>query len=184
MIRVCRICISLSQSTWNLSFTLKRRTGHQSTRLDAFFFFCSWPDDYRVGLTKQILININVVNTGENAYDTKCLIQLPVGVEYVSSNSSSKVINRQGCSFRSFPNCLQINLYCNLLKQSDRIVVCHLGNPFPANTNVNSLGILMWALEFDECSLSDQVSLQLNTAVNDYSSILADPLMFSINVTR
>ncbi len=51
----------------------------------------SWPDDYKVGLTKKILLNINVTNTGENAYDTQCLIQLPIGVEYVSSNSSSTV---------------------------------------------------------------------------------------------
>jgi len=36
-------------------------------------------------------LNINVANTGENAYDTKCFIQLPPGVEYVSSNSSSIV---------------------------------------------------------------------------------------------
>jgi hypothetical protein len=47
-----------------------------------------WPEDYKVGLTKKILLNLNVINTGENAYDTKCFIQLPSGVEYVSSNSS------------------------------------------------------------------------------------------------
>jgi len=50
-----------------------------------------WPDDYKVGLTKKILLDINVINTGENAYDTQCFIQLPSGVEYVSSNSSSIV---------------------------------------------------------------------------------------------
>lgn len=31
------------------------------------------------------------MNSGENAYDTRCFIQLPSGVEYVSSNSSSIV---------------------------------------------------------------------------------------------
>ncbi len=56
-----------------------------------FFVIHRWPDDYKVGLTKKILLNINVINTGENAYDTKCFIQLPSGVEYVSSNSSSIV---------------------------------------------------------------------------------------------
>jgi hypothetical protein len=53
--------------------------------------FHSWPDNYKIGLTKKILLNINVTNTGENAYDTQCLIQLPIGVEYVSSNSSPPV---------------------------------------------------------------------------------------------
>ncbi len=48
-------------------------------------------DHYKVGLTKKILLDINVVNTGENAYDTQCFIQLPSGVEYGSSNSSSIV---------------------------------------------------------------------------------------------
>lgn len=50
-----------------------------------------YPDEYKVGLTKKILLDISVLNTGENAYDTKCFIQLPSGVEYVSSNSSSIV---------------------------------------------------------------------------------------------
>ncbi|CAF0948012.1 unnamed protein product [Adineta steineri] len=104
-----------------------------------------WPDIYKVGLTKKILLGISVMNTGENAYDTKCFIQLPVGVEYVSANSSSI-----------------INLYCNLMKQSDRIVVCQLGNPLLANTNI---------------------SLQIHSAVNNYSAIQADPLIFFINVT-
>ena len=54
-------------------------------------FIFRWPDVYKIGLTERILLNIDVVNTGENAYDTKCLIQLPIGVEYVSSNSSSTV---------------------------------------------------------------------------------------------
>ncbi|CAF1171757.1 unnamed protein product [Adineta ricciae] len=103
------------------------------------------PNIYKVGLTKKILLNINVTNTGENAYDTKCFIQLPTGVEYVSANSSS---------IR--------NLYCNLMKQSDRIIVCQLGNPLLANTNV---------------------SLQIHTAVNNYSVIQSDPLIFHINVT-
>jgi hypothetical protein len=31
---------------------------------------------------------------------------------------------------------IKINLYCNLMKQSDRIVVCQLGNPLLANGNV------------------------------------------------
>lgn len=55
------------------------------------FRFYSSPDDYKVGLTKKILLDINVSNTGENAYDAQCLIQLPAGVEYVSSNSSPTV---------------------------------------------------------------------------------------------
>jgi hypothetical protein len=55
------------------------------------FDFYSSPDDYKVGLTKKILLDINVRNTGENAYDAQCLIQLPAGVEYVSSNSSPTV---------------------------------------------------------------------------------------------
>lgn len=50
-----------------------------------------YPDEYKVGLIKKILLDISVLNTGENAYDTKCFIQLPSGVEYVSSNSSSIV---------------------------------------------------------------------------------------------
>lgn len=50
-----------------------------------------WPEDYKVGLTPKILLNINVTNKGENAYDTQCFIQLPAGVEYVSANSSSIV---------------------------------------------------------------------------------------------
>ncbi len=58
---------------------------------NSFCFFHSWPNDYKVGLTKKILLDINVTNTGENAYDTQCLIQLPTGVEYVSSNSSPTV---------------------------------------------------------------------------------------------
>ncbi|CAF2584154.1 unnamed protein product [Rotaria sp. Silwood2] len=104
-----------------------------------------WPDDYKVGLTKKILLDINVINTGENAYDTRCFIQLPTGVEYVSSNSSSIM-----------------NLYCNLMKPSDRIIVCQLGNPLLANGNI---------------------SLQIHTAVKNYSAIESDPLLFFINVT-
>ncbi len=34
---------------------------------------------------------------------------------------------------------IKVNLYCNLMKQSDRIVVCQLGNPLLANTNVSLL---------------------------------------------
>ncbi|CAF1902329.1 unnamed protein product [Rotaria magnacalcarata] len=104
-----------------------------------------WPDDYKVGLTKKILLDINVINTGENAYDTRCFVQLPAGVEYVSSNSSSIT-----------------NLYCNLIKQSDRIIVCQLGNPLLAYGNI---------------------SLQIHTAVKNYSAIEADTLVFFINVT-
>jgi hypothetical protein len=55
------------------------------------FYFLRWPDDYKVGLTKKILLDLNITNTGENAYDTQCFIQLPAGVEYVSSNSSATV---------------------------------------------------------------------------------------------
>lgn len=54
-------------------------------------FMFSSPDTYKVGLTKKILLDIHVSNTGENAYDTQCLIHLPSGVEYVSLNSSSTV---------------------------------------------------------------------------------------------
>jgi hypothetical protein len=61
---------------------------------NSFSNFYSWPNDYKVGLTKKILLDINVTNTGENAYDTQCLIQLPIGVEYVSSNSSPIVSKR------------------------------------------------------------------------------------------
>jgi hypothetical protein len=59
--------------------------------LKKIFRFSSSPDIYKVGLTKKMLLDITVTNTGENAYDTQCLIQLPAGVEYVSSNTSSKV---------------------------------------------------------------------------------------------
>jgi len=55
------------------------------------FVIRRWPDEYKVGLTKNLLLDINVINTGENAYDTRCFVQLPSGVEYVSSNSSSIV---------------------------------------------------------------------------------------------
>ncbi|CAF4373662.1 unnamed protein product, partial [Rotaria sordida] len=55
-----------------------------------------------------------------------------------------------------------MNLYCNLMKQSDRIIVCQLGNPLLANGNI---------------------SLQIHTAVKNYSAIESDPLVFAINVT-
>jgi hypothetical protein len=102
------------------------------------FVFHSLPDDYKIGLTKKILLNIYVTNTGENSYDTQCLIHLPAGVEYVSSNSSSTV--KKDFIFNRFLNFfLKFNIYCNLMKQSDRIVICHLGNPFLANENVSGL---------------------------------------------
>ncbi|CAF0811798.1 unnamed protein product [Rotaria sp. Silwood1] len=133
-------------STFDYNIPIQKDCGYDDICIPNLHLYTSkWPDDYKIGLTKQILLNINVTNTGENAYDTQCLIQLPVGVEYVSSNSSSRA-----------------NLYCNLMKQSDRIVVCHLGNPFLSN---------------------EKISLQIHTAVNNYSAIQTDPLVFVINVT-
>lgn len=82
MIYVYQIFISLYQGI-----------NKNSLKLSFFFKLILFrsPDDYKVGLTKKLLLDINVINTGENAYDTKCFIQLPSGVEYVSSNSSSIV---------------------------------------------------------------------------------------------
>jgi hypothetical protein len=93
MIYVYQIFTSQQQSILKYSLKwLKKNT----------FFFYRWPDDYKVGLTKQILLNINVINTGENSYDTQCSIQLPVGVEYVSSNSSSTVRKQNPIKFSNF----------------------------------------------------------------------------------
>ncbi|CAF1211795.1 unnamed protein product [Adineta ricciae] len=133
-------------STFDYDIPIQKDCGYDDICVSDLHLTTShWPDVYKVGLTKKILLNMNVTNTGENAYDTQCLIQLPVGVEYVRSNTSSTV-----------------NLYCNLQKQSDRLVVCHLGNPFLANGNI---------------------SIQIHTAVNNYSAIETDPLVFSINIT-
>ncbi|CAF0808563.1 unnamed protein product [Adineta steineri] len=135
-----------TNSTFDYNIPIQKDCGYDDICIPNLHLTTSnWPDIYKIGLTKKILLNINVTNTGENAYDTKCLIQLPVGVEYVNSNTSSKV-----------------NLYCNLMKQSDRIIICHLGNPFLANGNI---------------------AIQIHTAVNNYSAIQTDPLIFLINVT-
>ena len=90
-----------------------------------------------MGLTKQILLDVNVTNAGENAYDTRCFLHLPAGVGYVSANTSS-MVSKHTCSL--LLTCFlsqKMNLYCNMLKQSDRIVVCQLGNPLLANANVS-----------------------------------------------
>lgn len=65
----------------------------RSDSLDCSIRFCMIrsPDNYEIGLTKKILLDISVMNSGEDSYDTRCYIQLPAGVEYVSSNSSSIV---------------------------------------------------------------------------------------------
>jgi len=66
------------------------------------------------------------------------------------------------------------------MKQSDRIVLCHIGNPFLANGRVR--------IRFDfrqiRHSYLFQVSFEVHTSVNDYSAIQSDPLIFSINITR
>jgi hypothetical protein len=76
--------------TYTSSHPCKYFVARVTVKVEAVLF-CSWPDDYKVGLTPKILLNINVTNKGENAYDTQCFIQLPAGVEYVSANSSSIV---------------------------------------------------------------------------------------------
>lgn len=48
-------------------------------------------DEYRVGLDSKISLTIEVDNNGENSYDTQCFIKMPLGVEYVSADSSSIV---------------------------------------------------------------------------------------------
>jgi hypothetical protein len=78
------------------------RYSTQEKTIELKLYCSSQPNHYHVGLTKSILLNIDVVNLGENAYDTQCSIQLPVGVEYVRSNSSSTVeIHRDRVSFSS-----------------------------------------------------------------------------------
>ncbi|XP_018318940.1 integrin alpha-PS1-like, partial [Agrilus planipennis] len=108
-----------------------------------------------LGGLDEFILEANVSNLGESAYEAQLYVMHPISLSYIS------LADKSG------------NIKCTL--KNDTVVVCNLGNPFPTNKNVNL------RLRFETKPLINKENeLKFNIIVNSTSEELSDQTTASL----
>ncbi|KAG8138927.1 hypothetical protein E2320_001711, partial [Naja naja] len=84
------------------------------------------PDQIVIGEENYLMLTINSRNEGEGAYETELHIIIPPEADYTGVERSNKALRVLSCDYK--------------MENETRTVICDLGNPMEAGTNLHNIG--------------------------------------------
>ncbi|XP_067127479.1 integrin alpha-PS2-like isoform X1 [Centruroides vittatus] len=133
-------------------------------------------DVYMIGSRKRIDLDVTIVNTGEDAFETTMYLLMPLDINYINIDKN-KNANYVSCT----------DAQTDLTETND--ILCDIGNPLPANNTVHFTVLLKPSRIIT--SLSDFVFLfivnstneELEETIMDNREELKIPLQVKVEVT-
>uniref|UniRef100_A0A8C7DE86 Integrin subunit alpha 8 n=1 Tax=Oncorhynchus kisutch TaxID=8019 RepID=A0A8C7DE86_ONCKI len=113
-----------------------------------------------VGDDNLVMLTINVVNKGEGAYETELHTLLPPEADYIGVERRIESLSRLNCEYR--------------MVNDSRLVVCDLGNPMVAGTEV-SVGLRFAVQRLDDAGPHIDFDLQIHRVCHPSQVVLPFP---------
>nr|XP_046158408.1 integrin alpha-8-like isoform X2 [Oncorhynchus gorbuscha] len=119
-----------------------------------------------VGDDNLVMLTINAVNKGEGAYETELHTLLPPEADYIGVERRIEALSRLNCEYR--------------MVNDSRLVVCDLGNPMVAGTEV-SVGLRFAVQRLDDAGPHIDFDLQIHSSNKDSSK--SNPVSLSLSIS-
>ncbi|KAM9405591.1 integrin alpha-8-like isoform 2-T2 [Salvelinus alpinus] len=119
-----------------------------------------------VGDDNLVMLTINAVNKGEGAYETELHTLLPPEADYIGVERRIESLSRLNCEYR--------------MVNDSRLVVCDLGNPMVAGTEV-SVGLRFAVQRLDDAGPHIDFDLQIHSSNKDNSK--SNPVSLSLSIS-
>uniref|UniRef100_A0A8C8DDM8 Integrin, alpha 8 n=1 Tax=Oncorhynchus tshawytscha TaxID=74940 RepID=A0A8C8DDM8_ONCTS len=113
-----------------------------------------------VGDDNLVMLTINAVNKGEGAYETELHTLLPPEADYIGVERRIEALSRLNCEYR--------------MVNDSRLVVCDLGNPMVAGTEV-SVGLRFAVQRLDDAGPHIDFDLQIHRVCHPSQVVLPFP---------
>lgn len=118
-----------------------------------------------IGDDNPLMLTINSANDGEGAYEAELHVFLPPEADYVGVERRREDLQRLNCEHR--------------LENDTRVVVCDLGNPMVAGTNL-FVGLRFTIQRLDDAGHHISFELQIHSSNKDNSK--SNPVSLTLNV--
>uniref|UniRef100_A0A8C4XDP0 Integrin subunit alpha 8 n=1 Tax=Erpetoichthys calabaricus TaxID=27687 RepID=A0A8C4XDP0_ERPCA len=112
-----------------------------------------------IGEDNPLMITINAQNQGEGAYEAELYVIIPPEADYIGVERKNEALRRLNCEYR--------------MENVTRMVVCDLGNPMVAATNI-SVGLRFAVQRLEEAGSNIKFDLQIKSP-KVYYIFLAQP---------
>uniref|UniRef100_A0A8C8D8R8 Integrin alpha-2 domain-containing protein n=1 Tax=Oncorhynchus tshawytscha TaxID=74940 RepID=A0A8C8D8R8_ONCTS len=119
-----------------------------------------------VGDDNLVMLTINAVNKGEGAYETELHTLLPPEADYIGVERRIESLSKLNCEYR--------------MVNDSRLVVCDLGNPMVAGTEV-SVGLRFAVQRLDDAGPHIDFDLQIHSSNKDNSK--SNPVSLSLSIS-
>ncbi|XP_072435152.1 integrin alpha-V [Chiloscyllium punctatum] len=119
-----------------------------------------------IGDDNPLTLHINAQNEGEGAYEAELYIMLPQQADYVGVVRNNKSLTRLSCAYKT--------------ENQTRIVVCDLGNPMKAGTNLWA-GLRFSVRELQDAEAAVTFDLQIRSS-NEHNST-SEMVSYTVDIT-
>ncbi|KAJ8411668.1 hypothetical protein AAFF_G00164760 [Aldrovandia affinis] len=119
-----------------------------------------------IGDDNPLMLTINAVNQGEGAYEAELHVLIPPEADYIGVERRREALQRLNCEYR--------------MENDTRMVVCDLGNPMVAATNL-SVGLRFSVQRLEEVGPHIGFNLQIHSSNKDNSK--SNPVSLVLNIS-
>uniref|UniRef100_W5MWS7 Integrin subunit alpha 8 n=1 Tax=Lepisosteus oculatus TaxID=7918 RepID=W5MWS7_LEPOC len=123
-------------------------------------------EELTIGDDNLLTLIINAQNQGEGAYEAELYVLIPPQADYIGVERRNEALRRLNCEYR--------------MENVTRMVVCDLGNPMLAETNI-SVGLRFSVQRLEEVGSDIRFDLQIKSSNKDNSN--SNPVSLTINIT-
>ncbi|KAM6968243.1 integrin alpha-8 [Aplochiton taeniatus] len=119
-----------------------------------------------IGDDNLVMLTIRAENRGEGAYETELHALLPAQADYIGVERRVESLSKLNCEYR--------------LVNDSRLVVCDLGNPMTAGTEL-SVGLRFAVQRLDDAGPAISFELQIHSSNKDNSQ--SNPVSLSLSIS-
>ncbi|KAI1885477.1 hypothetical protein AGOR_G00204100 [Albula goreensis] len=119
-----------------------------------------------IGDDNPVMLTINAVNLGEGAYEAELHVLIPPEADYIGVERRREMLQRLNCEYR--------------MENNTRMVVCDLGNPMVAATNL-TVGLRFSVQRLEEVGPHIGFNLQIQSSNKDNSK--SNPVNLVLNIS-
>ncbi|XP_041101408.1 integrin alpha-8-like [Polyodon spathula] len=119
-----------------------------------------------IGEENPLMLTINAQNQGEGAYESELHVLIPQEADYIGVERKNEALRQLSCEYR--------------MENVTRMVVCDLGNPMVAGTNL-SVGLRFAVQRLEEAGSDIKFDLQIKSSNKDNPR--SNPISLQINIT-
>ncbi|XP_067891679.1 integrin alpha-V [Heterodontus francisci] len=119
-----------------------------------------------IGDDNPLTLNVNAQNEGEGAYEAELYIMLPPQADYIGVVRNNKSLTRLSCAYKT--------------ENQTRMVVCDLGNPMKAGTNLWA-GLRFSVQELQEAEAAVTFDLQIRSS--NINNATSEVVSYAVDIT-